>query len=485
MRYQFFICKPQEPWVGWIASVSRELRAYLAGGECRIELPDRLAPFDVKRLCKLLCVASGEPAGFAPRFKYRQVCGLPLVAIATEYHKAQDVAAALAMCLPDDRLILFDGEMECCANISKTERAEFIKSRLAYQRYRLALFNEFNAASAWRYNVCAMVRKLGECHRYRNAKQTCVLCSTIDTVVSFARGTSPSDSVLRLNDLLQRQAKEQGESVYCKGGCFIVENANADYQLRFVVEGYGKSPEWTGWIEDGNVKIERLHRMGIYRVRKELARMGKGEEEYVRSRLYFPERFSTRGDWRNPADRFADSYKILKQLKKQNLDIVYGRHPYRNNSEFVFYVCDEHDLGWDAWKTSSFFMMSEEQAAPLLAIFESVIPYYYEYYYDKFHFRKEESAQILERIKDVRLQIIRDPCDSTLGKILKRLLDSDFAWERPDGTKAVRFGDEEKREILSKNRFRVLALLDFFSWWLSEQRDDPDTCFDGFYVEGP
>ena len=478
MRYHFFICKPQCTGAGWIAGISNELWAYLAGGEYRT---DCFAPFDVERLCKLLRVASGEQAGFAPKFKYRQVCGLPLVSITTEYHKAQEVAASLSMCLPDDGLILFDGEMECCANISKTARAEFIKARLAYQRYRLALFNEFNAASVWRHNKGAMVHKLGECYGYechRDTKRIYARCS-IDTVVSFVRGKSPADSVLRFNDLLRKLATEQGESVYCKDGCFIVENANTDYQLRFVIEGYGKSPEWTGWIEDGNVKIERLHRMGIYRVRKELARMGKGEEDYARSRLYFPERFNTRGDWRNPADRFADSYKISKQLKKQNLDIIYGRHPYRNNGEFVFYACDKHDLGWDAWKTSSSFVMPEEQAAPLLAIFESVIPCYYEYYYSTFHFRKEEVAQILERIKVVRQQVINDPCDSSLGTIRKRLMRSDFAWKRPDGTTPFRSHEKVARKILSKNRFRVLALIDFFAWWLSEQRND------GFYVAGP
>lgn len=60
-----------------------------------------------------------------------------------------------------------------------------------------------------------------------------------------------------------------------------------------------------------------------------------------------------------------------------------------------------------------------------------------------------------------------------------------FAWNYPDGRKAVRFDDAEKREILSLNRYKIVALLDFFSWRLDRQYKNPAACFHGFYVEEP
>ena len=381
----------------------------------------------------------------------------------------------------EEGLSLFDGEMDCLTSISKDARASFVMVRLAHQRFRIAIRCKFNPE--WTWYAWVRVFKLGECH-YGIGESISKQFSTIDTAISIMYGKLHS-GVEELYKVLSETALGHGESVYCKNGCFVVENEDAEYRLRFVLEGRGKSPQEIGWMEDGVIKTEMVHRMGIYQTRRLIAKDGIGEEEYVRSRLYFDERFHTRGDWRNPADRFVDSYKISQRLKKQKLDIIYGRHPNRSHNEFVFCRCDEDGLGWDAWKTSSFFTMSEGQAVPLLAIFESVIPYYYEYYYDKFHFRKEEAEQILDRIKTVRLQIINDPCDPSLGKISQRLLNSHFAWEYPDDRKAVRFDEEERCEILSQNRFRVLALLDFFAWWLSEQRNSTSTFFDGFYVEGP
>ena len=470
MRYQFYICKPSQ-YCDYL--VSKSLRTYLAGGERSLDRNDLLLPFDVERLRSLLRVASGEFAGFEPRFRFRQAQDLPLVSVRTEYRKAQEVADALEMCLGDAGLNLFDCEMECCVNIDRGERSRFILARLAHQRLKIALQKKSILASG---QCCAWAKyfQLGQCF-YPNA--------TIDTAIMILRGTL-CDAVKAADEIL-RDALADDEILYCDNGCFVVENKACGYKVRFVIEGIGKSAQYMGWIEDGNVRLELLRRMSLYHAIKGIGELGEGEESHVRSRLYFEEEFQTRGGSRNPVDRFVDSYKVSYRLKKLNLDIIYGTHPQRNNSEFVFYMCDEHDLGWDAWKTSSFFTMSEEQAAPLLAIFESVIPYYYDYYYDKFHFRKEEVTQIQERIKIVREQLIENPCNPVLGKILERLLNSNFAWQYLDGRTATRFDEEEKREILSQNRFRVLSLLDFFSWWLSGQRNALGTCFDGFYVEGP
>ncbi len=483
MRYQFFICKPLN---NWDALVSRVLREYLVGGECRIDRQDVFSPFDVARLIELLRVASGEAAGFAPSFKFRQVHGLQLVAIRTEYRKAQEVADALMKCLNGNDLFLFDGEMDCRTGIGKGERTRFVVAKLAYLRHKIAIFKEFSATSGWSWNANASVYKLGECHYYYNTGQS-NRWAIIDTAISMTQGDIKRGAT-NLYRLLSERANGHGETVYCENGYFAVDNKQEGYLLRFVLEGCGKTPQWMAWMENGNVKVEILHRMGIYRTRRVLSALGQGEEEYARSRLYFNELFTTRGEWRNPADRFVDSYKMSVWLKKHNLDIIYGRHPNRCCGAFCFYVCDEPNLGWDSWRTCSRFLIPEMVAAPLLALIEDTIPYYYEYYYDRIHVRKEEAAHILERLKEVRQQIIDDPSAHSLGKIPERLLWSSFASPpNPDinQIKSEAKIREEHGKVLFERRFEVVALLDFFARWLEDQRYAPGIVFDGFYVEGP
>lgn len=481
MRYRFYICKPRFPGFDW--SMSRSLREYMESGSLDTGR-DHFSPFDIEGLAKMLRPASCESAKSKPLFRFRQEPGLPLVSVTTEYIKAQLVADILVKCLVlvtglgNDGLKLFDAEMGCSSKISKDERVRFVLARIAHQRLKIALWKKRVLAPGL---CCAWAKyfSLGECFRFD---------ATIDTAIMILRG-SFEDAVKTVDEVL-RPALSGDEVLYCANGCFVVESKAVSYKIRFVVEGPGKSAQYMGWIENGTVKLELLHRMSLYHAIQGVGKLGVGEEANARSRQYYDEKFDTRGDLRNPVDRFVDSYRISRKLKKLNLGIVYGRHPGGGQTEFTFYAYDDDNSGWDAWKTGSFFAMPEEKVDPLLAIFESVIPYYYEYYYDKFHFRKEEAEQILDRIKVVRLQIIKDPCDPSLGKISQRLLKSDFAWEAPSGERVVWDEDKEKmenakRETLSKNRFRIVALLDFFVWWLTEQRNAPNRGFNGFYVVGP
>ena len=119
-----------------------------------------------------------------------------------------------------------------------------------------------------------------------------------------------------------------------------------------------------------------------------------------------------------------------------------------------------------------------------MAIFESVVPYYGEYYYDDFHFRKEETEQILAKIRSVRQEVIKDPTGQSLGEVGQRLLYTTFACRYPDGRITSRY-DEEKFEILRHNISRVVAMLDFFAWWLRGQIDVCWSSFHGFHVVGP
>mgnify|MGYP004649857277 CR=1 FL=1 len=487
MQYRFFICKPSNE-----LSAARVLRQFCLHKFTFVESPNVFLPFNVTSLCKLLRKASEEAVGEQPIFKFRQVEGvktsdsLPLVMVITEYSLAQKVCDALSKCLVQEGLVLFDAEMgyrDAIMTITQRERQELITLRLAHLRYCNLLRQKLNSADK---TVHVSIYKLGDCVRmYDDAIRSPVA----DTSIAVLRGEL-SSVAKQLYAILSESSEGHGESVYCKDGCFIVKNKTEGYRLRFVLEGTGKSPMNLCWIENGEVKLELLHRMGVYRTRKSIEKLegfskACEEEEYIRSRIYFGEAFFTRGDSGNPADRFVDSYKISCRLKKNNMGLVYGHHPSRSPSEFCFCETEDDEDIYDSWKTESGFIITEEEAAPLLALIEAVIPYYYNYYYDSFHVRREEVEQILVRLKEVRAIVSRNPLDESLGKIAERLFTYSFAWSCPPCEDGKEDWTERKKNVLYSHRRELVALFDFFEWWLEGLREKPHCMFYGFHIIGP
>ncbi|MBP5641002.1 MAG: hypothetical protein J6X55_16095 [Victivallales bacterium] len=487
MQYRFFICKPSNEW-----SAARVLRQYCLHKFSYVENQDTLLPFNVKRLCQLLRKASGEAAGKQPMFKFRQVDWvwgvdpLQLVSVVTEYSLAQKVCDALSKCLAKDGLVLFDAEMgflDAISEICQRERQEVVTLRLAHLRYCNLLRQKLNSADK---PVHVSIYKLGDCVRvYDDAIRSPV----VDTSIAVMRGELPCVAK-QLYAILSESAEGHGKSVYCKDRCFVVKNKTEGYRLRFVLEGTGRSPMHLCWIENGEVKLELLHRMGMYRTRNSIKKLegwshACEEEDYIRSRLYFGEAFFTRGDLKNPADRFVDSYKISYRLKKYNMGLVYGRHPSKSPSEFCFCETEDDEDIYDSWKTESGFIITEEEAAPLLALIEEVIPYYYNYYYDSFHVRREEVEQILVRLKEVRAIVSRNPLDESLGKIAERLFTYSFAWPCLPCEDGKEDWTERKKNVLYSHRRELVALFDFFEWWLEGLRERPHCMFYGFHIIGP
>ena len=446
-------------------------------------------PFDVERVRKSLSLASSKSAASLPMFKVRQLVEIqdtplpPVLAVTTEYRMAQKVVDMLAKYLGKKELALFDAEMGCLdavSEITSRERHLAVKARLAHQRYCGALRLKLNSI----YRQRVSIYKLGDffCPAWFTRQ------AIIDTSIALLDGELPSVTK-QLHAILLEMAGANGECVYCKDGCFIVENETEKYRLRFVLEGTGKFPMHLAWIEDGEVKLELLHRMGVYSARKSIEKLVskmthvRAEEEFIRSRLYFREAFFTRGDWRNPADRFVDSYKLSCKFKKNNLDLIYGRHPLKTCSEFCFCESEDAEPGWDSWKESSEFLLPEELAGPLLGLVETVIPYYRNYYFDTLHVRREEVEQILAKYKELRPIIMKNPLDESLGKLTEWLLDSWFSWGQGNGSNDN--WQELKKRILISRRREVVALYDFFAWWLTAQWHIPNLEYDGFRIEGP
>ncbi len=483
MQYRFFICKPSHE-----RHVSKSLRKFCLHEYSFVEQPTYLKSFDVKSIEERLLVASGETAGESPIFKFKQFGGdrmrdlLPLIMVLTEYSLASKVLEALSKCIAEeDGLVIFDAEMRCLNAISeihKYEREELVRLRLAQLRYRKMLRQRLNTTNR---EVLVSIYTLGDC---LNMGDDYIRSPVIDTSIALMRGDLRSVAK-QLYAILSECAEEHGECVYCKDGCFIVKNKVERYRLRFVLEGTGKSPMNLCWIENGEVKLELLHRMGVFRTRKaikELEGWSKAceEEDYIRSRLYFSEDFFTRGEWQNPADRFVDSYKISCRLKKNKMDLIYGSHVSKSHNEFGFCEFKPEYNGYGHLNTESGFSITEEEAAPLLALVEDVIPYYHNYYYDTFNVRKEEAEQILARLKEMRAIVAKKSIDENLDKMSDLLLNYSFKWPSLPDEDAIMDRTERKKRILYSHCRELVALYDFFEWWLNGLH-----MFEGFYIIGP
>ena len=153
--------------------------------------------------------------------------------------------------------------------------------------------------------------------------------------------------------------------------------------------------------------------------------------------------------------------KIGRLLKKYRLELFLGDE--KGCREVDFY---EDDGFWgDGFilKQSS-VGMCEEMAAPILAVIESIIPYSYDYYYDHLPVRKLETKLIWEKMQEVRLKVLRDPLDPSLGKIAERIARSEFSFDsRID--RGLPYS-EFCRQSLYLRRYELGALYKFFLKWL-------------------
>ncbi len=470
MQYIFFVCKFSKyhdynpnMWV------SRRDRFFSE------ENISYFREFNVDRVLKKLHAVAKKTDGPKPLFEAFKPYGLDLIEVKTDAMRAQEVAEKLSQCLAGEELNIYDGRMEHLLEfdkISSKARTEFINAQIAYRRYWPHIERSFRGRK--------LLFKLGEFYYGYDI-------NTIDTAVSILFKTDFKEFVRTFNDILQN-ALDVNEKLYCSNGCFVVENKKDNYRLRFVLEGTGRSPLYFGWMEDGEPRIEMLHRQGFYRALIALKNESDDEIDIIRSRIYNHENFPTRSEMRNPADRFADSYKLSKLLNKYDLNIFYGDMPTYYGDYITFtpystgHKCEkllqnifheeEPPFGYDEWETRSTFKVYEGHVVPMIAVIEEIIPYYGHYYCNVFHLRHEEVEMILERIKNIRGIIIKNPSDPSLGEIAKKLLDYPFGYNVENGEEIYTDSEEEQRKNLFKNRFKIVAILDFFSWWLKQHYEN-------------
>ena len=470
MKYVFYISK----------SMPENWTTYRRDTECRNgdswHLPKGSEPaeqFDVPRILAKLQDDPELREKSEGRCQFRQVHidgrEVAAICVMTDYPHARAVACALGKLLYDEpEVSLYDAErdMKAISCRSDVPEGDFITARQAYRKYRAAIICKFLPQRHYAARV-----------GYFKIDEDSAGSSLRVTASVTALEGDFKECIRRFDSILRELANALGDEVYCRNGCFFV--CRKDASFRFVLEGVGKSPEWIGWMEDGEPKVHRLNRCGIWKTRKAIAKMPKGEMEHIRSRLHYSEALVADSQERNLADRFVNSYKLSKVIACHELDIVYGEHPDSPHSEVMFWL--SYDGAWyypmmDDMSTIRFG--DEDKASVILDIMGEVIPSYWKHYYEDFYVRAEEVQKIQIRMKEVREIVRRNPSDPALGKLADRLMRSSFAYDCEEFSRTEDF-DKARKESLFKHRHDIVALYDIFIRWMDH------ASVDGFWVAGP
>ena len=93
--------------------------------------------------------------------------------------------------------------------------------------------------------------------------------------------------------------------------------------------------------------------------------------------------------------------------------------------------------------------------------------------------------QIIIRLKQVRAIASKNPLDKALGKIGERLFSYSFSWPCSAGEEDNLNWEEQKKGILYSHRRELVALYDFFEWWVTKQSEVPYRMYYGFNIIGP
>ena len=469
MKYVFYISKsgPDE-WTTYRRDTEK-----LNGDSWHLPKGDEPAEqFDVPRVLAKLKDDPELREKSEGRCQFRQVHidgrEIEVICVMTDYSHAAGVAGAIGRLLYDEPGVsLFDAErgMMEISKWSDIPDEGFIAARQAYRRYRSAIIQKFLPQR----NYAARVA-------YFKIDEECMFNSLHITVSVTALEGDFKECISRFDSVIREVAGELGDEVDCKSGCFSVCR-NDWYLFNFVLEGVGKCPQWLGWMDDGQPKMELLNRCGIWKTRKAIAKLPKGEMEHIQSRLHNGEDLVANSCERNLADRFVNSYKLSRMIAKHGFDIVYGDRPNEYHA-LVSFDISARECAWDSEDTfSAIHFCEEELSYVLLGVINEIIPSYWDYFYERFYVRPDEACRIEARMKEVREIVRKNPCDPVLGGLVDWLMRSPFADDWGSFPEEMDF-DEARKKSLFKHRCDLVAFYDMFIRWLD------CACHGGFFVTG-
>lgn len=252
----------------------------------------------------------------------------------------------------------------------------------------------------------------------------------------------------------------EGEKLICEDEAFVV--CGHGYSLVYVLEGYCKHPNMLGYYQNGIATQKILCRMSFFEAHRWLDKCTNEEVADIYARLSFTE---MRDKYPNPAERFVESVRITKWQRKQTFRVRYcGVGTY--GSEILMHVVPSVDADV---KSISALAIDEDDASFILPFVQEIYPYFYErYYLEENHLPSQMWQKIIDRIKEVRDILLRDPQDVRLKRYIEqfelKVLDR-------NGNRRIAKNslDYQPIEFLRDHRYEIARLWEIFVQWSERQ----------------
>ena len=277
------------------------------------------------------------------------------------------------------------------------------------------------------------------------------------TILSYAITLKKTDNSFKQQvadfDALLRGLLLDDEVLSYEDGCF---NLTGKYvTMRFVVEGY-KHACLTGCIENGEVYVRDIHRMGCYDATI-LIRKNWNDSPYD-DIVRLMGAVELRSKYPNPGDRFVAICKMKDYLKKKLTCVRYDS--YRGNHGYVVFNRVSNRFQKNNYELISYLKIGENAFAGIIPCIEIVNPHFLDKYYDTDNCISDYSARdLVSEIRRTKSMIAINP----------------------KGEQAVMYFnktglqvDEYMREGYLKT---IFAIMDFICIWLELQLDVGDTDF--------
>ena len=298
-----------------------------------------------------------------------------------------------------------------------------------------------------------------------NAKHTHT-CSYVVTIEkdssSFEERTSKFYEMLKSNVLTTESL-----STSCK--CFTI--CGEGYEITYCLEGYKKSADKIGYVEDARICTELMRRMPSEVAAKQFKNFEEWEKIDICDRMKFSEWINC---YPNPADRFVASINLAKQLRQEKFDITlsaigsYG-------AEVIFHVTEDR---WtiDDPQQISVLKVPEEWASYILPIVETVYPYIYQRYdLTCNHLPGDMIFDILENMKKLKVMLVNDTYNETIIALSKKF--DLYAFAKGDKKNSGEYYNQEALDKMRKNRmefifdhrYDIARLYDIFIYWAEKQ----------------
>jgi len=383
------------------------------------------------------------------------------VYIATAYEYAEEVLSVLHSVAYGNDLVLYDAETGRTAYREVANRP-FITMRLRQQALQREILRRMNPV--W------SIRRVDLC--IDSKKSSCAYTVTL-------RKNREESFFVRSARFLSclRQSLQEGETLFCSDRAYTVSGDR--YSIVFVLEGYKKHPDKTGFMKNQAPAAELLHRMGTeeaYRWMQKNCTPGEQNGIFARMRFLEMERA-----FPNPADRFVESVRITKWEKKQPFDFWYeGIGPY--GSSILFHVVPEDDALETVRKYSA-LKIEEETASFLLPFIVDIYPEFSQrYYLEPNHLSAQTWQRILENLRRGEALLFSDPYGEELRSYVECFNLHIF---HRQGQPVPLDTPEKQLQALYANRQHVKRLMDAFIRWSEAQLEHYGDSGVLFNMQGP